>query len=154
MIATPPTDSPDPTTADAAETAAAVDTAQQVKWIHAHSGLSWKELARMFGTSKNQVHMWTNGTRVHASQAARLMQLEDIIRGLELDVLGAGMIDVDLPDRLYGIEMRALVRQRLTTQRPDAINGTSIVDQWRRDRCASPTWGAPFPPEHLVGAIR
>lgn len=87
------------------KTTASVDTAEQVKWIHAHSGLSWKELARMFGTSKNQVHMWTNGSRVHASQAARLMQLEDIIRDLELDALSTRMVDPDLPDRLYDIEM-------------------------------------------------
>jgi transcriptional regulator with XRE-family HTH domain len=131
------------------------DMSARVRWIRAHSGLTWRELGRMFGTSQHAVHMWATGGRANAATIERLERLEGIIRDIELDYLRAGMVDADLPDNIYDVFMCDLVRKRLFMQRPDAIGGTSIVDEFRREATPSgPTWGAPFPPEYLVGAIR
>lgn len=139
---------PDPTPA-----AALTDVSERVQWIRAHSGLSWRHLGLMFGVGHRTVHLWANGGRINATQVAHLDRLEQIIHGLESDIIGSGAIDPDLPDPIHTAMMRALVHARLHAQHGNAIGGTSIVDTWRRERSTGPAWGAPFAPEDLLGAL-
>lgn len=109
----------------------------------------------MFGTSRYAVHMWANGGRIADRHIQRLDRLEGIIRDFEIDYVLCGMPDPDLPERLYESAMRDLVRKRLFMQQASALGGHSVVDQFRRESTPStPTWGAPFAPEELVGVHR
>lgn len=105
-------------------------------WIHARSGLSWKELGLVFGVSSRAVHGWSTGMRTSPAQDYRIEAFAAIVREI------VRHLDDPTP---------AAVRAEL--QRPDA-DGLNIVGRLRRERSGGPAWGAPFGPEYLIGAIR
>lgn len=143
----------EPSLTVAATDMATVEASDRVQWIRAHSGLSWRHMGLMFGVGHRAVHMWANGGRINATQVAHLDRLEQIIHDLESDIVGSQVIDPDLPGPIHAAMMCDLVHARLHAQHGNAIGGTSIVDAWRRERSSGPTWGAPFPPEYLVGTV-
>lgn len=109
---------------------------EEVVWIKEHSGLTWDQLGKVFGVSRRAVHMWANGGRLNESNARRLREFSSIIKSAE------GEVPEVTPEA---------VRARLLQVESD---GLSIVDRLRRERSSGHTWGAPFGPERLVGAVR
>jgi DNA-binding transcriptional regulator YiaG len=109
---------------------------EEITWIKERSGLTWDQLGRVFGVSRRAVHMWANGGRLNESNARRLRAFSATIRSVESETHGS------TPDA---------VRGRLLEVGPD---GLSIIDRLRRERSGGPSWGAPFGPERLVGAVR
>jgi DNA-binding transcriptional regulator YiaG len=107
---------------------------EEITWIKEHSGLTWDQLGKVFGVSRRAVHMWANGGRLNESNARRLREFSATIRAIDSSEA--------TPDA---------VRGRLLEIGPD---GLSIIDRLRREHSAGPSWGAPFGPERLVGAVR
>lgn len=60
-------------------------TADSVKALHAESGLTWDQLARLFGVSRRAVHHWASGGRMNAVNEEQLGDIQDVIRKLSGD---------------------------------------------------------------------
>ena len=39
--------------------------ADELRWLKAHSGLTWEQLGKAFGVSRRAVHLWANGGRMN-----------------------------------------------------------------------------------------
>lgn len=106
--------------------------ADEVRWLHEASGLTWEQLGRVFGVSRRAVHLWANDGRMNATNAELLGQLVALVR--------------ELPGRSSDDRRTALLAP--------TSDGSSLVDQLRA-RHRSDTRdvsGTPFRPEELVGA--
>lgn len=53
--------------------------AQEVRQLHGRSGLTWDQLARLFGVSRRAVHNWAAGGRLSAANAEFLSRLSQVI---------------------------------------------------------------------------
>lgn len=60
-----------------------VATAAAIRRLHTISGLTWEELARLFGVSRRAVHAWATGSRMNATHAARLSTLASAFASLD-----------------------------------------------------------------------
>lgn len=58
-------------------------TAKAINKAHEDSGLTWEQLARVFGVSRRAVHMWANGARMNATNAELLMRLIGFLDQIE-----------------------------------------------------------------------
>lgn len=107
-------------------------SAQQVRWLHEQSGLTWDQLGRAFGVSRRAVHMWANGGRMNATNAELLAQLVTIV--------GA------LPDT----EPQA----RRTALLASDSEGRNLLDAFRQRQVAHEQAinGPGFAPDRLLGA--
>ena len=56
-----------------------MSTAKAVNEAHDDSGLTWEQLARVFGVSRRAVHMWATGGRMNATNAEILMRFVDYL---------------------------------------------------------------------------
>jgi hypothetical protein len=59
-----------------------VSVADQVTRLHSVSGLTWEEMGKIMGVGRRAVHGWANGTRVSASNQARLNRLDAEVTAL------------------------------------------------------------------------
>jgi hypothetical protein len=107
-----------------------VTEAEQVRWLHTASGLTWDQLGRVFGVSRRAVHLWANGGRMNAANAAKLAEFVAVVR--------------ELPAR-----SPADARMRLHAAGPD---GPSLLDTLRRRYDDSDINGSAFSPPQLLGA--
>lgn len=57
-------------------------TAESVRKLHAISGLTWEQLARLFGVSRRAVHHWASGARMNALNEEQLIEMLDVISKL------------------------------------------------------------------------
>jgi DNA-binding transcriptional regulator YiaG len=57
-------------------------TAEAVKFIHDHSGLTWDQLAKAFGVSRRAVHLWAAGKAINARHAELVADLVVVVRSL------------------------------------------------------------------------
>jgi len=87
-------------------------TAEAVKFVHGHSGLTWEQLAKVFGVSRRAVHLWAAGKSTNARHAELLANLVAIVR--------------DLPGSTAAERRTALLR-------PSTV-GPSTYDRLRMDR--------------------
>ena len=110
---------------------------KEVAWVKEHAGLTWDQLGKVFGVSRRAIHLWSNGGRLNEPNARRLREFGALIRRLETD-LGPAASPETVRGRLLEVES----------------DGLSLIDRLRRERSSGVAWGAPFGPEHLVGAIR
>jgi DNA-binding transcriptional regulator YiaG len=55
------------------------DLAASVRSLHARSGLSWEQLAKLFAVSRRAVHKWAAGGAMNMGNAARLAELHTAI---------------------------------------------------------------------------
>jgi DNA-binding transcriptional regulator YiaG len=60
---------------------AELTTAQQIQRAHGVSGLTWEQLARLFGVSRRSLHAWASGTRLSGANAERLAELSALLQG-------------------------------------------------------------------------
>jgi len=111
---------------------AVLGDADELRWLKAHSGLTWDQLGKAFGVSRRAVHLWANGGRMNESNAAALRELAARVRGLG---------DVEPPD----------ARAALLAVGP---TGRSVIDDFRRRLAGRDSWAHAFEPEELVGALR
>jgi hypothetical protein len=65
-------------------------TAQAISRLRRLSGLTWRQLADMFGVSRRSVHFWSSGKPLSASNEAHVRQALDVVQGHD----GTGARDV------------------------------------------------------------
>lgn len=108
--------------------------AEEVRWLHGVSGLTWEQLGRVFGVSRRAVHLWANGRRMNSTNAELLGQLVAVVR--------------ELPGGTADARRAALLAP--------GKDGSSLVDRLRaRNRSdARDVTGTPFRPEELLGVRR
>jgi hypothetical protein len=107
-----------------------VSEADQVRWLHNASGLTWDQLGKVFGVSRRAVHLWANGGRMNAVNAQTLAELVALVR--------------ELPAR-----SPADARAQLLATGPD---GRSKLDMLRARDSADDVSGTPWRPQQLLGA--
>lgn len=105
----------------------------QLRWLRETSGLTWEQLAKVFGVSRRAVHLWVNGRRMNAGNAELLSALTAVVR----DLPGA------TPEE-----------RRAWLLRPDE-SGRSVIDHFRARHSsdAGDVSGAPIKPGQLLGAL-
>lgn len=52
----------------------------EIRWLHAASGLTWEQLGRVLGVSRRAVHLWATGARTNAANAEAVFALADLVR--------------------------------------------------------------------------
>lgn len=67
----------------------ATDTASAVRRLRDRSGLSWEELARLFGVSRRSVHNWVTGGQLNSLHVERLAVLTKAFSGLPTEPIEA-----------------------------------------------------------------
>jgi hypothetical protein len=107
-------------------------TAELVRDLWEHSGLTWDQLARLFGVSRRAMHAWAAGARPNAYHQELLIELTQLM----------AQIDTGDPHRN---------RDQLLAPRPE---GRSLFDEFRTRRTdpSSDITGA-LPPAQLLGAL-
>lgn len=55
-------------------------TRKAVSELRRISGLTWEQLAALFGVSRRSVHFWASGERLNAANHERLMSVLDVVR--------------------------------------------------------------------------
>lgn len=61
------------------------DLARAVQNLHDRSGLTWGELARLFGVSRRSLHFWVSNGRMSAAHVRKLHELESLVSQLAAD---------------------------------------------------------------------
>jgi hypothetical protein len=49
------------------------------------SGLTWGQLAKLFGVSRRAIHLWASGGRMNSAHSERLNEILSVVRGIETD---------------------------------------------------------------------
>jgi hypothetical protein len=103
-----------------------------VRDLWERSGLTWDQLARLFGVSRRSVHAWATGARLNAYHQELLTELTQLI------------IQIDTGDPHRN-------RDQLLAPRPE---GPSLFDEVRARRAdqSSDITGT-LPPAQLLGAL-
>ncbi|HVQ96432.1 MAG TPA: hypothetical protein VMU51_35770 [Mycobacteriales bacterium] len=104
--------------------------ADQVRWLHEASGLTWDQLGRVFGVSRRAVHLWANGGRMNSINAQTLADLVAVVR--------------ELPAR-----SPSDARAQLLAAGPD---GRSKLDALRARSGGLDISGTPWSPQQLLDA--
>lgn len=52
------------------------------------SGLTWEQLAKLFGVSRRALHLWANGGRLNTAHEEQLHRLIGVIEGLSAKAPG------------------------------------------------------------------
>lgn len=118
------------------------------------SGLTWAELARLFGVSRRSLHFWASGTRLSAGNEEKLYRLLAVIRKVDRGTAQKNRLVLltpddhgDLPlDLLRAGEYQKVARRlapAVPTKRPSP---SPLSPEARKAR-------APAPPEVLAGAL-
>ena len=127
-------------------------TRQAVSELRRISGLTWDQLAGLFGVSRRSVHFWASGKPLNATNHERLMRVLDVVRdadrgtarGTRAALLDAraGKTPFDmLADQQFPAAREALGRGR--TRRVPALAPLSAAAQTARQ---------PLPPDELYDA--
>jgi transcriptional regulator with XRE-family HTH domain len=107
-------------------------TAEAIGRLRDRSGLSWDQLAGMFGVSRRSVHKWAGGGALNAGHTARLRHLTQLVGGLG-PTPAAVRAQLFMPDRNGATLYQQLVRQALpTSDRPEGFGIDELVGS-RRD---------------------
>jgi DNA-binding transcriptional regulator YiaG len=107
-------------------------TAELVRDLWERSGLTWDQLARLFGVSRRSVHAWATGARLNAYHQELLTELTQLV----------AWIDTGDPHRN---------RDQLLAPRP---GGPSLFDEVRARRAdQSFDITGTLPPAQLLGAL-
>ena len=96
------------------------------------SGLTWEQLAKLFGVSRRAVHLWASGGRMNSAHVDRLNEVLSVIRSIQGDT----------------VEQR---REFLLAPRAD---GRSLYESMLASRRHNEGINAPaFRPEQLIEAL-
>ncbi|MBJ6616164.1 DNA-binding transcriptional regulator [Streptomyces sp. I4(2020)] len=58
------------------------DTGESIRQLRASSGLTWDQMARLFGVSRRAVHLWAAGGRMNSRNIEFLGVLERVVNNL------------------------------------------------------------------------
>lgn len=61
---------------------AAITNAERLGKIHAESGLTWEQIAKLFTVSRRSVHLWLSGGRMSARNEEHLVALERFVSSI------------------------------------------------------------------------
>lgn len=101
--------------------------------LHNLSGLTWDQLARLFGVSRRAAHLWASGGRMNSYHAERLNHILTVVRSLQT--------------KSNQQELREILLA-------PGLDGRSLYETLLTERIASRGVNAPvFPPEQLMGAL-
>jgi DNA-binding transcriptional regulator YiaG len=115
-----------------AEEAETKQPAEQVKALHNASGLTWEQLARLFGVSRRAVHHWASGGNMTARNIETLTSLMRTVSALAGSDPASRRMEILMP----GDNGTSLYERLLSRHRPDM----PIIE------------GSYLPPEYLLGA--
>lgn len=94
--------------------------AEAVRRVHDRSGLSWEQVARLFGVSRRSVHNWATGGVMNAENAARLSEISAAFADLP-DEPARARDELLAPDPSGVSRYQRLIATRETTQRPEGF---------------------------------
>ena len=60
-------------------------SAELVKQVHIASGLTWEQLAKVFGVSRRALHQWASGNRMNSTNLERLAAFNTLLSELKLE---------------------------------------------------------------------
>lgn len=122
--------------------------------LRRRSGLTWEELAGLFGVSRRSVHFWASGKPMNSANEEVLNQLLHVVRYIDR---GAGAATRSAlasrhADGASPLELLAEGRYREVMQRlgQGSDGGAAVRSPLRAGR--HPLW-APPAPDRLVGAV-
>jgi hypothetical protein len=108
-------------------------TAASVRNLYDSSGLTWDQLARLFGVSRRAVHAWSSGSKMTGFHVDALARINALVNDLPVSTA---------EDR----------RTYLLAPRP---NGRSLFDSFRSRNPKPPlSNGSPLRPDQLLGSLR
>lgn len=126
-----------------------IGTAAEVRLLRERSGLSWQQVARIFGVSRRAVHMWAAGGRMTDHHAALLGRQLAVVRGHDQGdaeatkryLLAAApgerspyqlMVDYQLKYRGKPLRGELPAATLLAATEPTPLSGTEVVRGGRR----------------------
>ena len=60
----------------------AITNAALLERLHAQSGLTWEQIARLFNVSRRSIHLWLAGGRMSAANEERLIRIDQYVSAL------------------------------------------------------------------------
>ena len=127
-------------------------TRQAVSELRRISGLTWEQLAGLFGVSRRSVHFWASGKPLNATNHQRLMRVLDVVRGADRGTAGstrAALLDA----RKGTTAFELLADQRFREARVALGRGrTRLVPVLTQLSAAAQTARKPLPPDELYDA--
>lgn len=65
-------------------------TAVAIRELHDYSGLTWEQIAKLFGVSRRAVHLWASGGRLSAANEELLLRITGLVRSIS----DAGQLEI------------------------------------------------------------
>lgn len=121
--------------------------------LRRRSGLTWDQLARLFGVSRRSLHFWASGKPMAAGNEEHLHRLLDVIRKIDRGSASANRKVLLTAHEDGGLPFDSLVAQDyeqvvlMLGPAMERARSPKISDEARAAR-------APRPPEELVGAFQ
>ncbi len=127
-------------------------TRKAVSELRRISGLTWEQLAGLFGVSRRSVHFWASGKSLNASNHERLMRVLDVVRDANRGTARSTRAALlDAREGTTAFEM--LADQRFQEARVALGRGrTRLVPVLTQLSTAAQTARKPLPPDQLYGA--
>ncbi len=131
-----------------------VTTSAAIAELRRRSGLTWDELARLFGVERRSVHFWASGKALNPANEARLDQMLAVVRYIDrgsaqatralLTALSDGTTPFELLAQSHFEEVKERLGSGPQPSRP-ALHRLSPAARAAR---------MPPPPEERVGALQ
>ena len=115
------------------------------------SGLTWEQVARMFGVSRRSVHFWASGKAMSAEHEEHLYQLLAVLRGTNAaaDAVRARLLSV-----VAGEQILTMLAERRYTHAAEALGGGEAAAAVPREPLSASARDArrPLPPDFLAAS--
>ena len=129
-------------------------TGRAVSELRRISGLTWEQLAGLFGVSRRSVHFWASGKPLNATNHERLMRVLDVVRYADRGT-ARGTREALLAAREGTTAFEMLAEQRFWEARMALGQGRArLVPTLTPLSEAAQTARKPLPPEELFDAKR
>ena len=127
-------------------------TRKAVSELRRISGLTWQQLARLFGVSRRSVHFWASGRPLNTANHERLMRVLDVVRQADRGT-ARGTRAALLATREGATAFEMLADQRFEEAGAALGRGrTRLVPALTQLSEAARTARKPLPPEELYDA--
>jgi transcriptional regulator with XRE-family HTH domain len=119
------------------------------------SGLTWDQLARLFGVSRRSLHFWASGSAMTPANEERLQRVLAEIRKVDRGSATANraMLLAAGPDGALPLDLLAAGQYERALRSMRALGGQARGPVGDRSQGEKDT-RAPMPPETLVGALQ
>ena len=126
-------------------------TRKAVSELRRISGLTWEQLAGLFGVSRRSVHFWASGKPLNATNHERLMRVLDVIRDADRGTARSTRAAL-LDSREGTTAFEMLADQRFSEARVALRGRTRRVPVLTPLSAAARTARKPLPPDELYDA--